>query len=107
MKFRPTAVGYLRCDVSGAQQQWDEDQIRSVAKRMGYDLAKIVVVDGRGNERPLVGLKTTVTRLGAEAVFTASLAHFPGEDVPADLVRSVDVVTVSPENTYARAGASS
>lgn len=102
MNFRPTALGYIRSDVSRVQQAWDEEQIRSRAERLGYDFAKMIVVDGRSNGRPLAGLKSTVTRIRAEAVFVPSAAHFDGDEVPEDLIRVVDVITVSPENTYAR-----
>ncbi|MFE3195415.1 hypothetical protein ACFXHA_40880 [Nocardia sp. NPDC059240] len=102
MKYRPTAVGYLRSDVSGVQQAWDETQIRSLAGRLGYDFARMVVIDGRTATRLLAGVKATIARLDAEAVFVPCLAHFEGENVPADLVQAVDVITVSPENTHAR-----
>ncbi|MGW4120763.1 hypothetical protein [Nocardia sp. NPDC004711] len=100
MRSRPTALGYLRKDVSGIRQAWDETEIRSLAKRLGYDLAKTVTFDER-TERPLVRLCTVVARLDAEVIITPGAEHFGGE-VPADLVGVVDVVTVKPEYTYAR-----
>ncbi|MEU0544032.1 hypothetical protein ABZ319_29615 [Nocardia sp. NPDC005978] len=102
MNFRPTALGYIRSDVSRVQQAWDEEQIRSRARRLGYDFAKMVVVDGRTNDRPLAGLKATIARIEAEAVFVPSAAHFAGEAVPAGLIRVADVITVNPFVTYAR-----
>ncbi|MFI1913630.1 hypothetical protein [Nocardia sp. NPDC020380] len=108
MRFRPTAVGYVRSDISGARQAWDEERIRSRAKRLGYDFAKIVVADARsggqaqGGGALLAGLKSTLRRLDAEAVIVPSAKHFAGEQVPSDLVQLVDVITVEPEETYAR-----
>ncbi|MRH90648.1 hypothetical protein GFY24_24940 [Nocardia sp. SYP-A9097] len=31
MKYKPTAVGYLRTDVSGVAQLWDQSQVRREA----------------------------------------------------------------------------
>ncbi|MGK8522028.1 hypothetical protein ACRS6B_10970 [Nocardia asteroides] len=42
-----------------------------------------------------------VRRVDADAVIVPGVRHF-GFDVPSELVQVVDVVTVSPENTYAR-----
>lgn len=96
---RPTAIGYLRRDVSGVSQVWDETQIRSVAKRLGYELAKIVVF-GAQTERPVQQLLNAIERVAADAVVIPNLAHLADE---LDLVvRACDVITVNPENTYAR-----
>ncbi|MFI6865719.1 hypothetical protein [Nocardia sp. NPDC050406] len=100
MRYRPTALGYLRSDVSGISQAWDENQIRSTAKRLGYDLAKIVVA--RGDQAPLAGLKRLLAQVDAEAVVVPGRQHFEGEQVPEDLVRAADVITVNPAHTHAR-----
>ncbi|MBL1077019.1 hypothetical protein JK358_21715 [Nocardia sp. 2] len=100
MRPQPAAIGFLRHDVSGAQQQWDQAQIQQLAQRLGYDLCKTLVF-GPETDRPLQRVRTAVSRLAAEAVITPSLDHFGGR-VPDDLVRVADVITVSPENTYAR-----
>lgn len=102
MRFRPTAVGYLRSDVSGIRQAWDEQQIRSRAQRLGYDFAKLVVVDARSGRHLVAALKATITRLDAEAVIVPSARHFEGAAVPDDLVKVADVITVEPEETHAR-----
>ncbi|PXX54624.1 hypothetical protein DFR70_12465 [Nocardia tenerifensis] len=96
---RPTAIGYLRRDVSGVSQVWDETQIRSVAKRLGYELAKIVVF-GAQTERPVSQLLDTIERVGADAVVTPTPEHL-GDELDR-VVRVCDVITVNPENTYAR-----
>jgi hypothetical protein len=35
MRMIPTAIGYVRKDISGTRQQWDETQVRSLARRLG------------------------------------------------------------------------
>ncbi|MFG1796573.1 hypothetical protein [Nocardia sp. NPDC049149] len=98
MAVKPTALGYVRRDVSGAQQVWDERQMRSLARRLGYDLTQTVVVDA--TEDRIVELLGAVHRFDAEAVITPNLEHLDGT---ADAVVSTcDVITVRPENTYAR-----
>ncbi|WP_199856808.1 hypothetical protein [Nocardia suismassiliense] len=96
---RPTAIGYLRRDVSGVSQVWDETQIRSVAKRLGYELAKIVVF-GPQTGNPVSQLLDTIERVGADAVVMPTLQHLADELEL--VVRVCDVITVNPENTYAR-----
>lgn len=99
MTERPTALGYLRRDISGAQQAWDETQIRSLAKRLGYDLVKTLIFDA-DNEYRLDQLETAVQINQAEAVIIPTLDHLDGTADP--LVKFCDVITVRPENTYAR-----
>ncbi|MBL1077939.1 hypothetical protein JK358_26390 [Nocardia sp. 2] len=101
MRFRPTALGYVRSDVAGIQQARDEAEIRRVAQRLGYDLAKIVVFQS-GDGYPLRRLKRLISDLGAEAVIVPNVKHFDAEKVPTELVRRVDVITVRPESTHAR-----
>lgn len=104
MKFRPTAVGYLRTDVSGATRLVDESEIRKVADRLGYDFADMIVYDPVFQRPPLARLKAQTTRLSASAVIVPSLDHFVPPSVPEELVLALDVITVSPHNTYARLG---
>ncbi|MGW5228338.1 hypothetical protein ACWEP5_25780 [Nocardia niigatensis] len=100
MRPQPSAIGFLRHDVSGAQQQWDEAQIQHLARRLGYDLCKTLIF-GPETDRPFVRVRTLVSRLEADAVIVPSLAHFGGH-IPEDIVQVADIITVSPENTYAR-----
>ncbi|MFC9997947.1 hypothetical protein [Nocardia sp. NPDC127526] len=102
MKFRPTAIGYVRSDISGVRQAWDEAEVRGAAALRGFDFAKMIVIDGRTGKPLLAGLKVTITCIMADAVFVPSTAHFEGGTVPGDLLHVVDVITVSPENTYTR-----
>ncbi|WP_040805531.1 hypothetical protein [Nocardia concava] len=96
----PTAIDYLRSDVSGARQQWDEMQTRSLAKRLGYTVAKTVVFS-QHVEEPIQRLVNVVRRVQADAVVVPNLAHLGGT-VPTALVQVVDVITVEPHDTYAR-----
>ncbi|WP_406266037.1 hypothetical protein OH799_19470 [Nocardia sp. NBC_00881] len=103
MTSKPGAIGYVRCDISGVRQKWDEMQIRSTAKRLGYDLRKTIVFNERTAD-PIYRLRVVVTRLGVDAVIAPSGHHFDPAwaAVPAELVAVADVITVSPEQTYAR-----
>ncbi|WP_245746026.1 hypothetical protein [Nocardia altamirensis] len=102
MKYRPTAVGYLRTDVSGLAQLWDQGQIRRLATRLGYDFADMVIYDPKFGRPPLARLKAQATRLEAEAVIVPSPEHFDGGQAPGALVKQLDVITLTPEATYAR-----
>ncbi|WP_067678091.1 hypothetical protein [Nocardia miyunensis] len=99
---RPVAVGYLRRDVSGTRQPWDEEQIRSLARRFGYDLSRIVAFSNHTDE-PHQRLCNVVGRIGATAIFVPSLDHFlTHEEVPASLLTLADIVTVDTRYTYTR-----
>ncbi|WP_245721923.1 hypothetical protein [Nocardia crassostreae] len=102
MRYRPTALGYLRADVSGIGQLWDESRIRGLAEKFGYDFAGVVVYDPATGRPPVARLKAQVNRLDAEAVIVPGPEHFEGGRVPESLVRQVDVITVSPQETHAR-----
>ncbi|AYF72851.1 hypothetical protein D7D52_02055 [Nocardia yunnanensis] len=101
MTSEPHAIGWLRSDISGERQQWDEARIRIMAHRLGYDLRKTVVF-GPWTDRPVHRLRVLISRLALDAVIVPSVEHFDGGHVPAELVAVADVITVSPENTYAR-----
>ncbi|AYF78801.1 hypothetical protein D7D52_07100 [Nocardia yunnanensis] len=96
----PTAIPYLRTDVSGARQPWDEVQTRSLAKRFGYSVPKTIAFSEHTDD-PIQRLINAVRSVNADAVVVPSLAHLGGV-VPDVLVRVVDVITVEPEATYAR-----
>ncbi|MCU1640454.1 MAG: hypothetical protein JWN03_729 [Nocardia sp.] len=102
MRWKPTCIGYLRTDVSGVAQLWDQSQIRRLAERLGYDFADMVIYDPKFGRPPLARLKAQATRLDAEAVIVPSPEHFEGGEIPGALVMQVDVIIVNPEETYAR-----
>ncbi|WP_433683207.1 hypothetical protein [Nocardia sp. CA-119907] len=99
MRATPTAIGYLRKDISGVSQDWDEIQIRSRAKRLGYDLAKTVTFTAETDD-PEGRLVNVVQALDVDAVIAPGLEHFGGR-VPQRLVRQCELNTVNPEATYA------
>ncbi|MFI1918990.1 hypothetical protein [Nocardia sp. NPDC020380] len=102
MRYKPTALGYVRTDVSGISQLWDESQIRKLATRLSYDFSGMVVYDPNSGRPPLARLKAQATRLDAEAVIVPGPEHFEGSEIPGTLVQQLDVITVHPEETYAR-----
>ncbi|WP_280268093.1 hypothetical protein [Nocardia wallacei] len=95
------ALGYLRKDVSRQRQQWDEAQIRALARRLGYNLRKTITF-GEHTTDPVRQLTAAVTHMAADAIIVPSIDHFDDNMVPADLVRIADVITIAPERTYAR-----
>ncbi|APB01055.1 hypothetical protein NS506_07028 [Nocardia seriolae] len=101
MGLLPSAVGFLRSDVSGLNQPRDELQIMRAAKRTGYDLRKTLVFSDRTEDRAH-RLRVAIDRLGVDAVIVPSTAHFDGHDIPADLLAVATVITVSPGSTTAR-----
>lgn len=96
----PPAIGYLRVDISGTSQAWDEARIRSLARRYGYDLSRIVPFSER-TDNPAQRLLNVVANTGAEAVFAPSEKHFDG-GVPQSLIDVCDVITVDDEQTRSR-----
>ncbi|WP_405177381.1 hypothetical protein OG225_23880 [Nocardia sp. NBC_01377] len=99
MRQRPTAIGYLRRDVSGVSWEWHEVRIRGMARRFGYDLADTVAA-GSGADRSLPRLLELVRGMDVDAVITPSLVHLGGE-LPDDLLRLCEINTFEPEATYA------
>ncbi|WP_067692492.1 hypothetical protein [Nocardia jejuensis] len=98
---KPRALGYLRRDLSGARQQWDESQIRSLAARFGYDLCKTLTF-GSSDDASDKQLRIAVNRTRAAAVFVPSATHFGPAGIPATLIELVDVVTVDTTETFTR-----
>lgn len=104
MRAKPPALGYLRKDVSGVSQDWDEAQMRSLAKRLGYELCKTVTF-GAGTDAPVDRLVDVVRNFGVDAVITPNLHHF-GNAVPNELVEVCDLITMTPQETYSRSALS-
>ncbi|WP_084528420.1 hypothetical protein [Nocardia crassostreae] len=80
----------------------DQSQVRKRADQLGYDFADMIVYDPRFGRPPLARLKAQATRLHAAAVIVPSADHFEDREIPLDLIRRMDVITVTPEETYAR-----
>ncbi|MFD3594357.1 hypothetical protein ACFWU5_16660 [Nocardia sp. NPDC058640] len=98
--MKPSAIGYLRSDVSGRTEEWDRAAIKALAARYGYTLVKFVTYSEHTDD-PIQRLINVVRRYMAEAVFAPSLAHF-SDEVPDRLVCIADVNLVAPECTYAQ-----
>ncbi|WP_084654909.1 hypothetical protein [Nocardia altamirensis] len=62
----------------------------------------MVIYDPKFGRPPLARLKAQAFRLAAEAIIVPSVEHFAGGQVPEMLVKQLDVITVTPEQTYAR-----
>ncbi|NNH74795.1 hypothetical protein HLB23_33935 [Nocardia uniformis] len=101
---RPRAVGYLRRDISGVRKDWDENQVRSLAAKFGYDLCKIFVF-GSNTDQPLHRLRIAVERTHADAVVVPSVDHFAGGQIPTELQAVATIITVSPEQSLPRSTA--
>ncbi|GEM30738.1 hypothetical protein NN3_17450 [Nocardia neocaledoniensis NBRC 108232] len=97
--MKPPAIGYLRRDISGVAQSWDETQIRSLAERLGYRFTKTVVFSDRTVD-PIGRLLDVVTASEAAAVVTPTLSHLDG--FPDPLLAVCDLITVTPETTHPR-----
>ncbi|MFC4376268.1 recombinase family protein [Nocardia halotolerans] len=95
MTLRPTAIGYLRTDVSGARQSWDEIRMRSLAGRLGYNLAKIITFSGR-TDHPMDRLIAQARRANAEMVLVPNEDHL-GDSNPERLHRITTVITLPDE----------
>ncbi|MFI7667781.1 hypothetical protein [Nocardia sp. NPDC049526] len=95
MKFAPTAIGYLRSDVSGIRQGWDETQIRSLAGRLGYNLTKTVAFSAK-TDNPVAQLVALTRKMNADAVIAPGLIHFGGA-IPRELDQITAVITVVSE----------
>ncbi|MFE3102266.1 hypothetical protein [Nocardia tengchongensis] len=103
MGLLPSAVGFLRSDVSGPNQIRDELRIRAAAKRTGYDLRKTIMFSERTEDR-LHRLLVAIDRLGVSAVIVPSTEHFDNETLPDELLEVATVITASPRSTTTRTG---
>ncbi|ONM50577.1 hypothetical protein [Nocardia donostiensis] len=91
------AISYLRTDLCGVRQRWDEIRMRSLAKRLGYNLRKTITFSALSDDR-ISRLLDQIEREQAEAVFVPHLDHLEGEHnrviAVADVVVDVDEVYV-------------
>ncbi len=74
IQYRPAAIGHLRTDVSGIARFHDESQIRTLATRLGYDFADMIVYDPKFG-RPPLARPTPATKAPASASTPRSNAH--------------------------------
>lgn len=102
MRGKPTCSGYIRTDVSGMAQLWGQADFRRLADRLGYDFADCVIFDPKFGRPSSARLEAPATRLDAEAVKVPNVAHVEGGEIPSALMRQLDVITVNPEEMYAK-----
>ncbi|WP_052314550.1 hypothetical protein [Nocardia thailandica] len=95
-----SAIGYIRTDISGVGQVWDEEQMRCAADDQGYDLRKTIAFSATTFD-PVARLTAIAADLGVDAVLTPSFAHL-GDVVPERLIRVCAVVVVDPLVVYPR-----
>lgn len=74
---RPRAIGFLRTDIAGSHQKWLETTMRSLAKRLGYDLCKTIALSAKTDD-PVGLLLDQVERSQAEAVIVPGRVHLDG-----------------------------
>lgn len=71
---RAPAIAYLRTDISGIHQKWDETQMRGLAKRLGFNLCKTIAFSDVTHD-PIGKLLEVTERQRAEAVFVPHAGH--------------------------------
>ncbi|WP_330228619.1 hypothetical protein OHA40_21135 [Nocardia sp. NBC_00508] len=86
---RPRAIGFLRTDIAGPHQKWLETTIRSLAKRLGYDLCKTIALSAQTAD-PISLLLDQVERTHAEAIIVPGRVHLDGHIKR--VVQRVDVI---------------
>lgn len=100
----PIAISYLRRDISMLNQPWHETQLRSLAKRFGYDHSKTIVFARTDPDR-MLRLLHEAHRADAEAIFTPTLAHLDYTDLDTLLAGAAQmgihsIITWNPTFTY-------
>ncbi len=92
------AIGYIRSDISRGNQRSDEEQLRSLAKRSGYNLRKTIVFGSRTDD-PEHRLAVVLSHLPTvEVVLVPSIAHFHGGTVPATIGVHAKVVAATTQS---------
>ncbi|MGW0251153.1 hypothetical protein ACWDYH_31440 [Nocardia goodfellowii] len=97
MSERPSAIGYLRKDISRDNQKWDESLMRTAAGGRGYNLRKTMAVSSQ-TETSVQALAAMLDRVGAAIVVTPALSHFDDRVIPAGITRLV--LTVDSNQIY-------
>ncbi|AHH16038.1 hypothetical protein NONO_c12310 [Nocardia nova SH22a] len=92
------AIGYIRSDISRRNQRSDEEQLRNLAKRSGYDLRKTIVFGSRTDD-PEHRLAVVLSHLPTvEVVLVPSMAHFHGGTVPTAVGAHAKVVAATTQS---------
>ncbi|WP_218002431.1 hypothetical protein [Nocardia brevicatena] len=93
---RAQAIAYLRTDISGVHQKWDETQMRGLAKRLGFNLCKTIAFSHTTRD-PIGKLLEVVEHQRVDTVFVPHVGHL-GDDL--DRVAARIEVIVNAEETY-------
>ena len=101
MSLLPSAIGFLRSDVSATKQQQDERAIERAARLKGYDLRKTIVFSEHTKE-PVHRLCVAVDRTNADAVIVPSVDHFDSRTVPVELLEVAAVLVIRPDDAHPR-----
>lgn len=75
---RAPAIAYLRTDLCGRGQEWDERRMEKKARRLGYELRATIRVDS-GEAARLSLLLAQIHHYQAEAVFVTTIDHLDGQ----------------------------
>ncbi|WP_067697758.1 hypothetical protein [Nocardia jejuensis] len=94
------AIGYLRSDLSGMRQPWDEAQIRNLATKLKYDFRKTIVFNS-GIEEKVRRLRVAIDRTHAAAIVVPSIGHFE-HGIPKEILEVADVIAVDTGKVYNR-----
>ncbi|WP_454195314.1 hypothetical protein [Nocardia sp. Marseille-Q1738] len=86
---RPRAIGFLRTDIAAPHEKWLETQMRSLAKRLGYDLCKTIALSAKTAD-PVGLLLDQIERTHAEAVIVPGRVHLDGHI--GQVMRRADVI---------------
>ncbi|MFD0364925.1 hypothetical protein ACFQZZ_26100 [Nocardia sp. GCM10030253] len=94
--MRPKAIGFLRRDISGIRQERHEMEIRSRARELGYDMARMVMLGPSADA--IDRLIAMLNRLNAAAVIAPSVEHVV--DARDKLCAVCDLVIVTPQQRW-------
>ncbi|MFE7799649.1 hypothetical protein [Nocardia sp. NPDC057440] len=94
--MRPKAIGFLRRDISGIRRDRHEMEIRSRARELGYDLARMVMLGPSADA--IDRLVAMLNRLDAAAVIAPSAEHVV--DARDQLCAVCDLVIVTPQERW-------
>jgi hypothetical protein len=100
MKSKPIAIGYLRRDISGESQAWDEIQVRTRAMGLGVNLAKTIVFS-LYTDRRIERLMDAMNAAGASCVICPGVEHLDGHEAELDAA-GYTVVALPPRRSGLR-----
>ena len=97
-RCRPTALGFILLDLSGAHRSRDEQAIRDAARRLDYRLADVLAYRSTDFPDTLDEVLHTVGDTGATTLIIPALAHIDRK--PCTVQRCCRLITIEPERTW-------